>query len=185
VFVLDDGTRIVYTDPRRFGMMDLCPTGEVSSHRLTRRLGVEPLGKELSARRLAAAMAARKAPLKSLLVDQRLIAGLGNIYACEALFRAGLSPKRPAGTLARNGRPDPRLAKLVLAIRAVLNDAIDAGGSTLRDYADADGASGAYQHRFAVYDREGQPCRRRGCRGTIRRIVQAGRSTFYCPRCQH
>jgi formamidopyrimidine-DNA glycosylase len=130
-------------------------------------------------------MAARKAPLKSLLVDQRLIAGLGNIYACEALFRAGLSPKRPAGTLARNGRPDPRLAKLVLAIRAVLNDAIDAGGSTLRDYADADGASGAYQHRFSVYDREGQPCRRRGCRGTIRRIVQAGRSTFYCPRCQH
>src|SRR5688572_912779 len=184
VFVLDDGTRIVYTDPRRFGMMDLCPTGEVSSHRLTRRLGVEPLGKELSARRLAVAMAARKAPLKSLLVDQRLIAGLGNIYACEALFRAGLSPKRPAGTLARNGRPDPRLAKLVQAIRAVLNDAIEAGGSTLRDFTRADGSSGAYQHRFSVYDREGQPCRRRGCTGKIKRIVQSGRSTFYCPQCQ-
>ena len=184
IFVLDDNTHIVYTDPRRFGLMDLSLTSEVSAHRLTRSLGVEPLGEDLNTRYLAAALAGRKAPLKAALIDQRLIAGLGNIYACEALFRAGLSPKRRAGTLVKNGKPDPRLRKLVQAIRAVLNDAIEAGGSTLRDFTRADGSSGAYQHRFSVYDREAQPCRRRGCAGRIKRIVQSGRSTFYCPLCQ-
>lgn len=184
IFVLDDNTQIVYTDPRRFGMMDLALTSEVSAHPLTRSLGVEPLGKDLNTRYLAAALAGRKAPLKAALLDQRLIAGLGNIYACEALFRAGLSPKRLAGTLVRNPKPDPRLRKLVKAIRSVLSDAIEAGGSTLRDYTRADGSSGAYQHRFSVYDREAQPCRRRGCAGRIKRIVQSGRSTFYCPLCQ-
>jgi formamidopyrimidine-DNA glycosylase len=185
VFLLDDGTQIVYTDPRRFGMMDLCKTSGVTSHRLMRGLGIEPLGEQLTASYLARALAGRKAPLKAALIDQRLIAGLGNIYACEALYRARLSPKRRAGSLVRKGRPDPRLRRLAAAIRAVLNDAVDAGGSTLRDYAQADGSAGGYQHRFSVYDREGEPCRRRACRGRIRRIIQAGRSTFYCPVCQH
>lgn len=183
VFSLDDGTRIVYTDPRRFGIMDL--TSDSSAHPLTLGLGVEPLGAELTPRYLADIFSGRKAPLKSLLMDQRLIAGLGNIYVCEALFRAAVSPRRKAGSLARSGKNrDPRLSKLVRAIRAVLTDAIAAGGSTLRDYAGADGSLGAFQHRFLVYGREGRPCLRRGCGGTIRRIVQAGRSTFYCSRCQ-
>ena len=186
VFSLDDGARIVYTDPRRFGVMDLCPTSAAPAHRLTRNLGVEPLGPELTPRYLAGIFFGRKAPLKSVLMDQRLIAGLGNIYVCEALFRAGLSPKRKAGTLSRNGKSlDPRLSSLARAIRAVLTDAITAGGSTLRNYARADGSAGAFQHRFLVYDREGRPCPRRGCGGRIRRILQSGRSTYYCSRCQH
>jgi formamidopyrimidine-DNA glycosylase len=184
VFLLDDGTRIVYTDPRRFGMMDLCKTSDVPSHRLMRGLGIEPLGEQLTAAYLAQVLAGRKAPLKAALIDQRLIAGLGNIYACEALYRARLSPKRRAGTLASKGKPDPRLRRLAAAVRAVLVDAVEAGGSTLRDYAQADGSAGGYQHRFSVYDREGEPCLRRACRGRIKRIIQAGRSTFYCPACQ-
>jgi formamidopyrimidine-DNA glycosylase len=184
VFLLDDGTAIIYTDPRRFGMMDLCKTSAISSHRLIRGLGVEPLGEQLTALYLARALAGRKAPLKSALIDQRLIAGLGNIYACEALYRARLSPKREAGSLVKKSKSDPRLRRLASAIRAVLTEAVKAGGSTLRDYTQADGSAGGYQHRFSVYDREGKPCRRRGCRGTIRRIVQAGRSTFFCPICQ-
>jgi formamidopyrimidine-DNA glycosylase len=183
IFSLDDGTRIVYNDPRRFGVMDL--TSETSTHPLTLNLGVEPLGAELTPRYLADVFAGRKAPLKSVLMDQRLIAGLGNIYVSEALFRAGLSPRRKAGSLVKGGkRPDRRLSKLARAIRSVLADAIAAGGSTLRDYAQADGSLGAFQHRFLVYDREGRPCPRRGCGGTVRRIVQSGRSTFYCSRCQ-
>ena len=186
VFSLDDGARIIYTDPRRFGVMDLCLTSEASAHRLTRSLGVEPLGPNLTPRYLAEIFFGRKAPLKSVLMDQRLIAGLGNIYVCEALFRAGLSPRRKAGTLSRGRKSlDPRLSRLALAIRGVLTDAISAGGSTLRDYARADGSAGAFQHRFLVYDREGKPCPRRGCGGRIRRILQSGRSTFYCSRCQH
>ncbi len=186
VFSLDDGTRIVYTDPRRFGMMDLCLTSEASAHRLTRSLGVEPLGPELNSRYLARVFSGRKAPLKSVLMDQRLIAGLGNIYVCEALFRARLSPRRKAGSLAKSRKNrDLRLARLTRAIRAVLTDAIALGGSTLRDYARADGSRGAFQHRFLVYDREGEPCPRRGCGGRVRRILQSGRSTFYCSRCQH
>jgi formamidopyrimidine-DNA glycosylase len=185
LFLLENGTQIVYTDPRRFGLMDMCAATEIASHRLMRGLGAEPLGEELTARYLAAALRGKRAPLKSVLVDQRLIAGLGNIYACEALFHARLSPKRRAGTLVKHGKPDARLRQLVRAIRSVLSRAIAAGGSTLRDYTSADGSAGAYQHRFAVYDREGQMCSRRACKGRIRRIVQAGRSTFYCPMCQH
>jgi formamidopyrimidine-DNA glycosylase len=183
VFSLDDGTRIVYTDPRRFGVMDL--TSDSSAHPLTLGLGIEPLGGELTPAYLADIFLGRKAPLKSTLMDQRLIAGLGNIYVCEALFRAGLSPRRKAGSLVRSRKSsDPRLAKLARAIRAVLTDAIAAGGSTLRDYAGADGSLGSFQNRFRVYDREGKPCLRPGCGGTIKRIVQSGRSTFYCSRCQ-
>ena len=184
VFLLDDGTGIVYTDPRRFGVMDLVPVAELGSHRLMKHLGVEPLGTRLTARYLARAFAGRSAPLKAALLDQRLVAGLGNIYVCEALFRSGLSPTRRAGTLVKNQKPDPRLGKLIREIRSVLSKAIDAGGSTLRDYAGADGTAGTYQHRFSVYGRLGKPCPKRGCTGRIRRLVQSGRSTFYCPVCQ-
>jgi formamidopyrimidine-DNA glycosylase len=184
VFMLDDGTSIVYTDPRRFGVMDLVPAAELGSHRLMKHLGVEPLGTGLTTRYLARAFAGRAAPLKAALLDQKLVAGLGNIYVCEALFRSGLSPTRRAGTLVKNRKNDRRLGILVREIRRVLNRAIDAGGSTLRDYAGADGTVGSYQHRFSVYDRLGKPCLRRGCTGTIRRLIQAGRSTFYCPVCQ-
>lgn len=184
VFALDDGTRIVYTDPRRFGMMDLVPADELASHRLMKGLGVEPLGRELTPRYLARAFAGRIAPLKAALLDQRLVAGLGNIYVCEALFRSGLSPTRRAGTLVKDRKPDPRLRTLIKEIRSVLKRAITAGGSTLRDYAGTDGTSGAYQHRFSVYDRPGKPCVRRGCTGKVKRLIQSGRSTFYCPVCQ-
>jgi formamidopyrimidine-DNA glycosylase len=183
-FLLDDGTRIVYTDPRRFGLMDLIDTATAADHKLLAGLGPEPLGNDFNAEHLRSALEARRTPLKSALLDQRLIAGLGNIYACEALHRAALSPKRIAATLARGRNGPARLEALVRAIRSVLDDAIAAGGSTLRNYASAQGRPGAFQHRFDVYDREGEPCPRHGCRGTIRRIVQAGRSTFYCPVCQ-
>jgi formamidopyrimidine-DNA glycosylase len=182
VFVLDDGTRIVYTDPRRFGLMDIVSNG--TPHPLLADLGVEPLEAELNAEHLWRAFRGKRAPLKAALIDQRLIAGLGNIYACEALFRARLSPLRMASTLARRTRPDQRLEALVTAIRGVLSQAIEAGGSTLRDYARIDGSPGGFQTIFEVYDREGEACLRDGCPGIVRRIVQSGRSTFYCPRCQ-
>jgi formamidopyrimidine-DNA glycosylase len=184
VFALDDGTRIVYTDPRRFGMMDLVPAAELASHWLMKGLGVEPLGRGLTPHYLARAFDGRIAPLKAALLDQRLVAGLGNIYVCEALFRSGLSPTRRAGTLVKNRKPDPKLRTLIKEIRSVLKRAITAGGSTLRDYAGTDGISGAYQHRFSVYDRPGKPCVRRGCTGKVKRLIQSGRSTFYCPVCQ-
>jgi formamidopyrimidine-DNA glycosylase len=185
-FLLDDGTQVIYTDPRRFGLMDLCATSDLANHPLTRDLGIEPLGGRLTASFLAGAFAGKKAPVKALLMDQRLIAGLGNIYVCEALFRARLSPKRRAGSLVRSLRiNDPRLVRLARAIRQVLIDAIAAGGSTLRDHQRLDGSVGAFQHRFSVYGRENERCLRKGCGGRVRRVVQSGRSTFYCPRCQH
>jgi formamidopyrimidine-DNA glycosylase len=184
LMTLDDGTRIVFTDPRRFGVMDLVRSADLKEHRLLKGLGVEPLSRQFTPGFLARILDARKAPLKSVLMDQRNIAGLGNIYACEALFRAGLSPERPARTLTRRGGTDRRLVRLASAVRQVLRDAIRAGGSTLRDYAAADGKRGGYQSRFKVYDRAGSPCLRTGCRGRVRRVVQAGRSTFYCPVCQ-
>ncbi len=178
VFTLEDGTRIIYTDARRFGMMDIF-AGE---HKLLKGIGVEPLGNELNAAFLADTFRGKKAPLKAALLDQRIIAGLGNIYVCEALHRAKLSPRRKAGTLARGSRIDPRLETLVRHIREVLNEAIAAGGSTLQDFAHTNGDSGAFQQRFAVYDREGKPCS--VCSAKIKRIVQSGRSTFYCSSCQ-
>jgi len=150
---------------------------------LLRELGPEPLGNEFDAALLAQACAGKKTSLKAALLDQRVVAGLGNIYVCEALFRAGLSPKRRASTIAdRYGKPNERAAALVEAIKAVLHDAIKAGGSSLRDHRRADGSLGDFQHNFQVYDREGQPCPR--CKGMVKRIVQSGRSTFYCPGCQ-
>jgi formamidopyrimidine-DNA glycosylase len=182
---MKDGTRIVYNDPRRFGFMLLIPRNDLEAHPLLAGLGLEPTGNELSAEALAARFAGRSAPLKAALGDQTIIAGLGNIYVCEALWRAGLSPRRAAGSLVRrDGMPTQRLARLVEAVRAVITEAIAAGGSSLRDYVQADGSLGYFQHRFAVYDREDEPCLKPGCRGTVRRIVQSGRSTFYCPSCQ-
>jgi formamidopyrimidine-DNA glycosylase len=179
VFHLEGGTRIVYSDHRRFGLMDLERPGE--SHKLLFGLGVEPLGNGLNAAYLAAAFAGKSAPLKAALLDQRIIAGLGNIYVCEALFRAGLSPRRKSGTLVKKSSPDPRLEVLVRHIRDILEEAIRAGGSTLQDYRNAAGEQGSFQQRFRVYDREGETCAN-GHR--VRRIVQSGRSTFFCPSCQ-
>ncbi|HEX9905749.1 MAG TPA: bifunctional DNA-formamidopyrimidine glycosylase/DNA-(apurinic or apyrimidinic site) lyase [Propylenella sp.] len=185
VFHLKGGARVTYNDPRRFGFMRLLRPAELESQMRLQKLGLEPTGNELSAEALAPRLKNRAAPLKAVLGDQTVIAGLGNIYACEALWRARLSPRRAAGTLVRaDGRPTERLARLVEAVRAVVADAIEAGGSSLRDYVQANGELGLFQHRFAVYDRAGEPCRRPGCRGTIRRIVQSGRSSFFCPACQ-
>jgi formamidopyrimidine-DNA glycosylase len=184
VLDFDDGTRLVYNDPRRFGLMDLTQSRRLDRHKLLSGLGLEPLSDAFGLLPLSRLLENSRAPLKAALLDQRRIAGLGNIYVCEALYRARLSPRRPAGSLVRDGRPDPRLAKLVLAVREVLQDAIAAGGSTLRDYASVEGAAGRFQHRFDAYEREGERCRRRHCHGRIRRIVQAGRSTFFCPVCQ-
>ncbi|MDQ0314650.1 bifunctional DNA-formamidopyrimidine glycosylase/DNA-(apurinic or apyrimidinic site) lyase [Amorphus orientalis] len=184
-FRLEDGTRIVYNDPRRFGYMALIARAEFDRHPLIRGLGVEPVGEELTGAFLAEKFAGRSTSLKAALLDQRLIAGLGNIYVCEALWRARLSPRRSAGSIARkDGTPTLRAERLAEAVKAVIADAIVAGGSTLRDYMKADGSLGYFQHTFAVYDREHEPCRRESCRGTIRRIVQSGRSTFFCPECQ-
>ena len=179
VFHLDDGARIVFSDHRRFGYMDLVDTATQENCRHLARLGPEPLGNAFSARHLDRALAGKTTPIKAALLDQRVVAGLGNIYVCEALFRSGISPRRLAKSI-----PGVRAARLVPAIREVLLDAIDAGGSSLRDYAHTDGSLGYFQHTFGVYDREGEPCRKLACPGTVRRIVQSGRSSFYCDRCQ-
>ncbi len=185
VFELSSGARVVFNDPRRFGMMDLVPRAGLEESRHFKGIGIEPLGNEMSAETIATLFRDRAAPLKAMLMDQRLIAGLGNIYACEAMWRARLSPVLPAGKLAA-ATPAARKKReaLVAAIRDVLNAAIAAGGSSLRDHRRATGELGDFQHEFAVYDREGEPCPRHGCRGIIRRMVQSGRSTFYCPICQ-
>lgn len=176
---MDNGARITFNDPRRFGMMDLVATDAVEGHRLLAGLGPEPLGNGFSENWLAGALRGRRAPIKAALLDQGIVAGLGNIYVCESLFRAGISPRRQAGGISR-----ARIARLVAAIREVLQEAIRAGGSSLRDFRQADGELGYFQHAFDVYGREGAPCRRPGCSGVIARIRQSGRSSFYCPRCQ-
>jgi formamidopyrimidine-DNA glycosylase len=176
--------RIVFNDPRRFGMMDLVPRAELEASKHFKALGIEPLGNQLDGTYIAAKLAGRKAPLKASLMDQRLIAGLGNIYVCEALWRARLSPDRRSGTLAtRGGKPAAAADRLAAAIKEVLEAAIKAGGSSLRDHIRTDGELGDFQHDFKVYDREGKPCPRRDG-GTIRRKTHSGRSTFYCPVCQ-
>jgi len=183
VFHMSNGATITFNDPRRFGSMKIVPRAKLDSEPLLRNLGPEPLGNEFDAAMLAKACAGKKTSLKAALSDQRVVAGLGNIYVCEALFRARLSPKRQASTIAdRNGKPNERARALVDAIKATLNDAIKAGGSSLRDHRRADGSLGDFQHNFQVYDREGEPCPH--CKGKIKRIVQTGRSTFYCPSCQ-
>jgi formamidopyrimidine-DNA glycosylase len=184
VFHMSSGATIAFNDPRRFGSMKLVPRAQLDEEPLLRALGPEPLGNRFDAAALAQACHGKKTSLKAALSDQRVVAGLGNIYVCEALFRARLSPKRRASTIARrSGEPNERAAALVEGIRDVLNDAIRAGGSSLRDHRRTDGELGLFQHHFAVYDREGQPCQRRDG-GTIRRIVQTGRGTFFCPVCQ-
>ena len=182
MMTLDDGVRVVYTDPRRFGIMDLFPESEASTHKLLHAIGVEPLGNQLNAAYLVEKFRGKAAPLKAALLDQQIIAGLGNIYVSEVLHRAGLSPRRKSGTLVKKKTHDPRLDDLVRHIRAVLGEAIAAGGSTLQDFAHTDGAAGEFQQRFRAYDREGEPCPR--CGAPIKRLVQSGRSTFYCRNCQ-
>jgi formamidopyrimidine-DNA glycosylase len=178
----DDGTRVGFVDPRRFGCIDLVATADEEGHRLLAGMGPEPLEDTFTPAVLSAALAGKHTPIKAALLDQRVVAGLGNIYVCEALYRAGISPRRLAHTI-----PGARAARLVPAIKAVLAESIAAGGSSLRDYVRADGEIGVFQDRFDVYDREGEPCGRcpgpPACEG-IRRIVQSGRSTFHCPRTQ-
>lgn len=184
-FDLSTGARIIYNDPRRFGFMQLIARRELADHVLFRNVGIEPLGNEFDGATLAALLAGKTTSLKAALLDQTLIAGLGNIYVCEALHRAGLSPRRSAGSLARREAvPTERAHRLVRAIREVLEEAVAAGGSSLRDHRQANGALGYFQHHFRVYDREGHPCPRPGCNGTVQRIVQSGRASFFCGACQ-
>lgn len=185
VFTLSTGARIVYNDPRRFGFMQLLARHELADHPLFRALGVEPLGNELDGAVLARLFTGKTTPLKAALLDQSLIAGLGNIYVCEALHRAGLSPRRAAGSLAcKDGRPTQRARLLAKMIREVLEEAVAAGGSSLRDHRQTNGALGYFQHNFRVYDRELSPCPTPECGGVIRRITQSGRSTYFCGVCQ-
>ncbi len=184
VFHMSNGKVVTFNDPRRFGSMKIVPRAKIEDEPLLRGLGPEPLGNAFDAAMLAQACAGKKTSLKAALLDQRVVAGIGNIYACEALFRARLSPKRMASTIAgRAGRPNDKARALVDAIKAVLHDAIKAGGSSLRDHRRADGSLGDFQHNFLVYDREGEPCPGR-CGGTVKRFTQNGRSTFWCPGCQ-
>jgi len=181
VIETDAPAKIVFNDHRRFGLMTLLPTDQLDRDKLFKDIGIEPLSQEFNTRHLARALEGKKTSIKAALLDQRVVAGLGNIYVSEALFLAHISPKKLAGAVKRE-----QIAALVKAIKSVLKDAIVAGGSTLRDHAQATGDPGSFQHRFRVYDREGKPCRNTGvkCRGTVKRIVQGGRSTFYCPACQ-
>jgi formamidopyrimidine-DNA glycosylase len=185
VFHMSSGAIVTFNDPRRFGSMKILPRQNLDAEPLLRGLGPEPLGNQFDAAILARACRGKKTSLKAALLDQRVVAGLGNIYVCEALHRALLSPKRRAATIAtRSGAPNERAEHLVEAIKHVLNDAIKDGGSSLRDHKLTDGGLGMFQHHFRVYDREGEPCRTPGCAGIVKRIVQNGRSTFYCPTCQ-
>ncbi|MTJ04647.1 MAG: bifunctional DNA-formamidopyrimidine glycosylase/DNA-(apurinic or apyrimidinic site) lyase [Sediminimonas qiaohouensis] len=179
ILEMEGGARIIFNDPRRFGAMDLLPTANQEAHKLLASLGPEPLGNAFDELYLVSALRGRGTPIKSALLDQRIVAGLGNIYVCEALYRARISPRRRAGRIAA-----ARVAALVPVIRQVLLDAIDAGGSSLRDHRQANGDLGYFQHSFDVYGREGSACRTEGCAGTVRRITQSARSSFYCPRCQ-
>jgi formamidopyrimidine-DNA glycosylase len=193
VFHMSSGASVVFNDPRRFGYMKIIPRTALDDEPLLKDLGPEPLGNEFDAKMLARSCANKKTSLKAALLDQRVVAGLGNIYVCEALYRARLSPRRLAATLATKGGPAKGIAggeptdhakRLVTAIHAVLNQAIKAGGSSLRDHRQTTGELGYFQHSFQVYDREGETCQTDGCNGTVRRFTQNGRSTFWCPKCQ-
>ena len=179
VLHMASGARVTFNDPRRFGAMDLMPTDDAEAHPLLAAIGPEPLGNDFHEQHLVTALHGRAMPIKSALLDQRIVAGLGNIYVCESLFRAGIHPARKADRISA-----VRIASLVPIIRQVLRDAIEAGGSSLRDFRQADGELGYFQHAFDVYGREGAPCRTPGCSGKVRRIVQSGRSSFYCRLCQ-
>jgi formamidopyrimidine-DNA glycosylase len=179
VFHMGNGARVTFNDPRRFGAMDLLDTATADQHKLLAVLGPEPLSNDFHDSILIEAFNGKNSPIKSALLDQRIVCGLGNIYVCEALFRAGISPVRKAGQISK-----ARIATLVPIIRDVLSEAIEAGGSSLKDFRQADGELGYFQHSFDVYGREGEPCRATGCDNTIERIVQSGRSSFYCKSCQ-
>ena len=182
-FEVEGGAKVIYNDPRRFGFMDIVAIAELESCKHFKTMGPEPLSNQFSAQGLAAALGTKKTPIKSALLDQSTVAGLGNIYVCEALFRAGISPTRPA-----NAVTPTEIVALTAAIRAVLSEAIHAGGSTLRDFAAADGSLGGFQERFDVYGREGLACphcaQGKGITTLVQRLVQSGRSSFYCPSCQ-
>jgi formamidopyrimidine-DNA glycosylase len=185
VFHMSSGADVVFNDPRRFGYMKIIARNALDDEPLLKGLGPEPLGNEFDAKMLARACANKKTSLKAALLDQRVVAGLGNIYVCEALFRAHLSPRRLAATLAtKAGEPAENAKRLVEAIHAVLNQAIKAGGSSLRDHRQTSGELGYFQHSFQVYDREGERCQTATCSGIVRRFTQNGRSTFWCPKCQ-
>ena len=179
VFHMANGARITFNDPRRFGAMDMMETAAADTHKLLAVLGPEPLGNDFHEAHLIEAFNGKNSPVKSVLLDQRIVSGLGNIYVCEALYRAKIHPNRKAGRIS-----EARVASLVPIIRDVLQEAIEAGGSSLRDFRQADGELGYFQHQFDVYGREGEPCRTNGCPNVIRRIVQSGRSSFYCAQCQ-
>ncbi|MCG8504546.1 MAG: bifunctional DNA-formamidopyrimidine glycosylase/DNA-(apurinic or apyrimidinic site) lyase [Sphingomonadales bacterium] len=179
IFGTDHGYRVVFNDARRFGIAAYAEAERLEEHEFLADLGPEPLSNAFSGPVLAAALSGRRTPIKAALLDQRVVAGLGNIYVCEALYRAGLSPRRRAYTVQKG-----RAERLAAAVRQVLTDAIAAGGTTLRDFARPDGELGYFQHAFRVYGREGQDCPREGCSGAVRRIVQSGRSSFFCPTCQ-
>ncbi len=178
IFVTDDETEVRFNDPRRFGLLTFTPVSELDGHKLFRHLGPDPLGNRFNPEVLSAALKGRKTSIKTALLDQRIVVGVGNIYACESLYRAGISPKRKASTI-----PGERAERLVPAIRAVLKEAIASGGSSLRDHKQPSGELGAFQHSWQVYGRPGKPCKRHPDTA-IKRIVQGGRSTFFCPRCQ-
>ncbi len=184
VFTLEGGSQVIYCDPRRFGMMDLFARSQITEHKLLKDIGIEPLGNELSGAFLNQALRGKQTPIKAALLDQRIVCGIGNIYACEALYRSHLSPRRLARTITSAAGSTARCDLLAETIRDVLNEAVAAGGSSLRDYVQTDGELGYFQHAFQVYDREGEPCARPDCSGSVGRIVQSGRSTFFCPCCQ-
>jgi formamidopyrimidine-DNA glycosylase len=185
VFHMSSGAAVVFNDPRRFGYMKIIARRDLDGEPLLKGLGPEPLGNEFDAKMLARSCAGKKTSLKAALLDQRVVAGLGNIYVCEALYRAHLAPRRLAATLAtRKGDPTEHAKRLVAAIHGVLNQAIKAGGSSLRDHRQTTGELGYFQHSFQVYDREGEKCQTAGCGGIVRRFTQNGRSTFWCPKCQ-
>ncbi|MGR3465269.1 bifunctional DNA-formamidopyrimidine glycosylase/DNA-(apurinic or apyrimidinic site) lyase [Limimaricola sp.] len=179
VLEMEGGARVTFNDPRRFGAMDLAATDRLDQHRLLRGIGPEPLGNGFDEAYLVERLRGRMVPVKTALLDQKIVAGLGNIYVCEVLHRAGIDPRRKAGRISA-----ARVAGLVPIIRVVLEEAIASGGSSLKDYRQADGAMGYFQHGFRVYDRAGAACPTDGCDGVVERIVQSGRSTFHCPRCQ-
>jgi formamidopyrimidine-DNA glycosylase len=185
MFRMSSGADVIFNDPRRFGYMKIIARQALEDEPLLKGLGPEPLGNEFDAKMLARSCAGKKTSLKAALLDQRVVAGLGNIYVCEALFRAHLSPRRLAATLAtKKGEPTDHAKRLVTAIHAVLNQAIKAGGSSLRDHRQTTGELGYFQHSFQVYDREGEKCQSGSCGGIVRRFTQNGRSTFWCPKCQ-
>ena len=179
VFQMENGARVTFNDARRFGAMDLATTAEVESHKFLTSLGPEPLGNSFNESYLKGALTGKNSPIKTALLDQRIIAGLGNIYVCEVLYRSKILPTQKAATLSKLA-----IGKIVPTIREVLEEAISAGGSSLKDFRQTGGELGYFQHSFQVYGREGETCKEKACKGTIKRITQSGRSSFFCPQCQ-